>query len=174
MYTKWYNVMEKFEVTSYGVQDAVISAIYIVKARSILVPSNGYYRDINRPIFNRLVGIMFLTIILDFTVMIIEYIGLYDIETTFRTAAYGVKMRLEFVVLNQLIKAVRRNETQERARESSRTIGSGGRLVLDTLRISVDDDPPMQTQLQIQEQTQIQERTSNPDPEMAITSSATV
>jgi hypothetical protein len=112
-------------VTTYASQDAVISTIYIYKARNILTPSDGFYRELNRPIFHWLVFIMVFTVGLDLAVMSLTFAGLYSVETTFRAAAYGLKLRLEFVVLNQLIKAVQRKQTYTRAREASHSIGWG-------------------------------------------------
>ena len=43
-----------------------------------------------------------IVILMDITVLAIEFGNVYDIETTYKSALYSIKLNLEFPILNQL------------------------------------------------------------------------
>jgi hypothetical protein len=42
-------------------------------------------------------------ILLDATLLVTEYTNQYEVQTTYKGALYGVKLRLKFAVLSQLV-----------------------------------------------------------------------
>lgn len=56
-----------------------------------------------------LIIINVLIILMDLTLLGTEFAGHYEIETTYKSALYSIKLKLEFAVLNQLVMLTRRN-----------------------------------------------------------------
>ena len=46
-------------------------------------------------------------VLLDITILGLEYSGLYDIQTVYKGLAYSVKLKLEFSILNRLVELTR-------------------------------------------------------------------
>lgn len=100
-----YNVMERLQVAWFCAQEFMISGIYIWEAVKLLrlMPEKDHYR--NR-IMYELLAINFLNILMDIALLVLEYIGLYGLQTTFKSAVYSVKLKLELAVLGRLVSLV--------------------------------------------------------------------
>jgi hypothetical protein len=57
---------------------------------------------------HHLIYINLLIISLDITLLGIQYASLFYLQGAFKPAIYGVKLKLEFVILNRLIKSISR------------------------------------------------------------------
>jgi len=58
--------------------------------------------------------------LLDINILALEYVGLYNVQTVYKTLIYRVKLKLEFSILNRLVKLTKSS------RGSSYTQSSGG------------------------------------------------
>jgi hypothetical protein len=76
-------------------------------------------KDVDR-VWKHLIYVNILAILMDFTVIGIEFGNQYDIETAYKSAVYSVKLKLEFAVLNQLRTLVQREKLSScRSRDMS-------------------------------------------------------
>ncbi|KAI9764119.1 MAG: hypothetical protein M1840_008679 [Geoglossum simile] len=99
-----FNIMEKIQVTGFFLQEAIISGLYIFETRRLLKPAGTFQKEKIRRVMCHLIYINIFIIVLDLIVLITEYAGLFDIQVTFKGAVYSVKLRIEFAILNELMK----------------------------------------------------------------------
>jgi hypothetical protein len=60
---------------------------------------------------HHLIYINILIICLDITLLGIQYASLFYLQGAFKPAVYSIKLKLEFVILNRLIKTISRTQT---------------------------------------------------------------
>lgn len=90
----------------FTVQETIISGLYLYEARKILRPSESFHRDKTNEVVKHLIWVNAFIIFLDAALLTTEFNNLFDIQTVFKAAIYSVKLRFEFVVLNQLVDIV--------------------------------------------------------------------
>jgi hypothetical protein len=98
-----YNIYEKVQVTMFCLQELIISGIYIKTCYSFFNTENSLYGDAVRKMRYHLLLVNVVVIFLDIPILILEYTGLYDLQTAYKSFVYSVKLKLEFRILNQLI-----------------------------------------------------------------------
>ena len=111
---KWlevYRVYEKVQMTGFTIQEAIISGLYLWETRKILRPGKIFQRQKTRKVMYHLVWVNIFIIVLDLTLLATEYANLFMIQTVFKAAIYSLKLRFEFVVLNQLMEYVQGRST---------------------------------------------------------------
>lgn len=106
-----YNVMERMQLTWFCVQEFIISGIYIWETVKILRLSPGKDPQRNH-IMYELITINLVIILMDVALLILEYIGLYVLQTTIKGAVYSVKLKLELGVLGKLVAFVQRRRSE--------------------------------------------------------------
>jgi hypothetical protein len=102
VFTTPYSIMEKVQVTAFCIQEFIISGLYVFATRKILKPGESFQKKRTRQVMLHLIYVNILVILMDITLLCTEYANLYDIQITFKSALYSIKLRLEFAVLNQL------------------------------------------------------------------------
>lgn len=93
-------------MTGFTIQEFIISGLYLYETRKILRPGKMFQKKKTRQVFHHLIWVNVFIIILDIALLSTEYAGLFSIQTVFKAAVYSVKLRFEFVVLNQLMDLV--------------------------------------------------------------------
>ncbi|KAL9125401.1 MAG: hypothetical protein Q9217_005386 [Psora testacea] len=99
---KVYKVYEKIQMTGFTIQETIISGLYLWETRKILRPGKVFQRKKTRQVMVHLVWVNVFIIFLDMALLATEYANLFSIQTVFKAAIYSLKLRFEFVVLNQL------------------------------------------------------------------------
>lgn len=141
---KWlqvYNVYEKVQMTGFSIQEIIISGLYLWETRKILAPGRIFQQKKTRAVFHHLIYVNVFIIFLDAALLSTEYANLFSIQTVFKAAVYSIKLRFEFIVLNQLMDIVqgRASAFDLSANAASGTSGAYGtqrsaqKLQLDTL-----------------------------------------
>ena len=121
-----YKVYEKVQMTGFTIQETIISGIYLWETRRILRPGKAFQRAKTREVMWHLTYVNVFIIFLDAALLATEYANLFTIQTVFKAAVYSVKLRLEFVVLNQLMEYVQtRSSTFERSGDTPSHQGGG-------------------------------------------------
>jgi hypothetical protein len=119
IYSKW----EIFQVTWFVCQECLISGLYIYRTFLLLRSSAAFRGPKPKRVFHHLVAVNFVVIALDITILALQYAGLYAIQTSWKTLAYAIKLKLEFDILNQLIDF---STNGFNAHQGSRHISIGG------------------------------------------------
>ncbi|KAK3354086.1 hypothetical protein B0T25DRAFT_225403 [Lasiosphaeria hispida] len=105
-FTDAYSVYKKVQVTIFFIQELIISALYISETAKLLqtevsVPGRrGPRLSSFKP---HLILVNAVVIVLDITVLALEYSNFYDIQTSYKAFTYSIKLKLEFSILNRLV-----------------------------------------------------------------------
>lgn len=106
-----YAIMERIHVTIFFLQEFAISAIYIVATMRLLRDksrtSSPKASASGRRFLSHLIQINVMVVVLDITILALEYAGLYVIQTAYKGMVYSVKLKLEFSILNALVDMTR-------------------------------------------------------------------
>lgn len=106
-----YNVYEKIQMTGFTIQETIISALYVRETARILREASPqqHHRPSqrHRRIMHQVISINVVIIIMDLTLLGLEYASQYAIQISLKGAVYSVKLKLEFAVLGRLVDFVR-------------------------------------------------------------------
>ncbi|KAI9861368.1 MAG: hypothetical protein M1813_005265 [Trichoglossum hirsutum] len=106
-YADVYEIYEPLQLTVFSLQEIIISGIYIYFALMILRPIQSMRGQKARLPFWHLIYINIFIIALDITLVSIQYAGYDELQHFYKVAVYSIKLKLEFVVLNQLVEVTR-------------------------------------------------------------------
>ncbi|KAJ5787642.1 hypothetical protein N7457_002632 [Penicillium paradoxum] len=118
-WARGYSIMERIQVVGFCVQELIISGIYVWETVKLL-----RLRPEGRPhgILNQLLLINILILVLDVSVVIIEYVGYYAVQVLFKPVAYSIKLKLEYAILGKLVAIARSGYDSQDLRSSAREI----------------------------------------------------
>ncbi|KPM34110.1 hypothetical protein AK830_g12460 [Neonectria ditissima] len=129
-----YSIMEKIQVTVFFVQEIIISSFYIVETVKLMrlerTMGNG---RASRRLMNHLILVNLVIILLDITILGLEYADQYQYQTSYKAFVYSTKLKLEFTILNRLVEMTTGNKDGSSG-PRSRTQPTGNRtgIALDT------------------------------------------
>ena len=95
-----FNIMERVQLAGFCVQEFVISTIYIVSTVRIL---GSVYHSLTRKVMWELILINAICIGMDIILIGLEYSNEYVGEASLKPTIYIIKLKIEFIVLNQLM-----------------------------------------------------------------------
>ncbi|KAI0475190.1 integral membrane protein [Xylariaceae sp. FL0804] len=98
-----FNVLEKTQLATYAVLETALSGLYVYEAGSVLKPMEITKGPRVRTLFRQLVGLFVLVAVLDITLLVCQYTDHFQIQTTYKPVVYSIKLKVESVVLNNLI-----------------------------------------------------------------------
>ncbi|KAG5933312.1 hypothetical protein E4U53_001046 [Claviceps sorghi] len=99
-----YVAYEKVQVTLFFLQELLISAVYIRSCFSFFDTRNSLYGDAVPRMRRHLILVNLFVILLDIPILFFEYMDFYDIQTAYKAFVYSVKLKIEFRILNRLVK----------------------------------------------------------------------
>jgi hypothetical protein len=102
-YTRGYVVMEKVQMTVFSVQEVLISFVYLWETRKVM---RVIFDGKTRKWMWQLVAMNILLLLLDVALLLMEYLNLYMIQTTFKSLLYSLKLKVEFAVLSQIVRVI--------------------------------------------------------------------
>ncbi|KAH6959590.1 hypothetical protein BKA56DRAFT_637503 [Ilyonectria sp. MPI-CAGE-AT-0026] len=104
MWQKPYSIMEKIQVTIFFLQEIILSSFYIIETVKLmrLERSIGNTKSSQR-LMKHLVLVNVLIILLDVTILGLEYANQYEYQTSYKSFVYSTKLKLEFTILNRLV-----------------------------------------------------------------------
>ncbi|KAJ5824928.1 hypothetical protein N7447_007268 [Penicillium robsamsonii] len=128
-----YDIMERIELVGFCVQEFIISSIYVWETIKLLRlrPEGRHFG-----ILNQLLVINIIIVLLDISVVVIEYVGYYAIQVTFKPVAYSIKLKLEYAILGKLIAVARGRSHSRELHSSEREINEVSSFPSDADRLS--------------------------------------
>ncbi|PVI07355.1 hypothetical protein DM02DRAFT_497150, partial [Periconia macrospinosa] len=94
---------DKVQIVVFFVQEAIISGIYIYY--TVRLRRQGDVQNAPlRKLLSHLIFVNVVVMVLDITLLGTQFAGHYEIQTTYKTAVYSVKLKIEFSVLNRMVK----------------------------------------------------------------------
>jgi len=101
-------IMERIQQTIFTVQETIISSLYIYHTARFL---NVGYAMHTRKVISLLLCVQIVVVALDATLTVFDYTNKFTLKCTIHPFVYSVKLKLEFIVLNQLQTLVKRGMT---------------------------------------------------------------
>ncbi|KAF9695152.1 hypothetical protein EKO04_006705 [Ascochyta lentis] len=105
-FLKPYDIYERVQLTIFAFQEALISGLYIYYARDVLRITGEVRCQPRRSLMFQLIYINLILMILDIALLGLQYAGLYEIQTSLKPVVYSLKLKLEFKVLNNLLRTM--------------------------------------------------------------------
>ncbi|KAH8800162.1 hypothetical protein F5884DRAFT_809485 [Xylogone sp. PMI_703] len=103
-YLKAYAIQERIQITIFFIQEFIISGLYIWETAKLKRLENSVrVNGTAHRIMMHLLIVNVIVILLDVTILALEYAGLYNIQTAWKPFMYSVKLKLEFSILNKLV-----------------------------------------------------------------------
>ena len=106
---------EYTQVVGFSIQETIISYIYILKTTKFL--KSGYSNQL-RKVTTMLITVQVLVVLMDIALLVIDCIGMFTLKAVLHPFAYGVKLKIEFAVLNLLLNLVKHGGIAGRLRVS--------------------------------------------------------
>jgi hypothetical protein len=103
-YVRPMEIMERIQQTAFTCQETIISSLYIWHTARFL---KGGYATPTRKVIVLLIAVQSLVIGLDAGLTTFDYLNMFTLKCTIHPFVYSVKLKLEFVVLNQLLSLVK-------------------------------------------------------------------
>ncbi|KAL4778410.1 hypothetical protein BJX76DRAFT_144264 [Aspergillus varians] len=130
-----YNVMERLQVAWFCAQEILISSIYIWETSKLLRlrPEKNTRRT---RVLYELLAINLIIILMDVALLVLEYRGMWYLQTTIKAAVYSVKLKLECGVLRKLVEIVQphRQDTSSTEQEQFPAFVDPNQIVGDVTR----------------------------------------
>ena len=104
-----YNVMEKIQMTGFCLQEFIISGIYLWECVKFLRTDD---QGKSRKTLYGLFYINMIIVIMDITLLGLEFANLYILEIVTKGMVYSVKLKLEFAILGKLVQYVKPHSGQ--------------------------------------------------------------
>jgi hypothetical protein len=104
-----FEIYEKIALIGFSAQEFTISGLYMWETWKMLQAVQASRSDSVRRVMKHLIYVNAFVILLDLILLGLVFANAYQIETTYKSAMYSTKLKLEFPVLNQL-----RNLVQKR------------------------------------------------------------
>lgn len=95
----WYPAMEKMQVVGFTVQETVLSTIYVMSTHKLVGGSSDKKTRRN---IKHLILVQVLCVSLDLPFVVLSYVDMFVIKATLCSFGYAIKLKLEFIVLNNL------------------------------------------------------------------------
>lgn len=104
--------MQRIQMTWFTAQETFISTVYIWYTVQMirLIPSDDKRRH---KILYELVAINVFAIIMDLSLVILQYLDFYYTQVILKATIYSIKLKLEFAVLGMLVSIVHRRNSEE-------------------------------------------------------------
>ncbi|KAJ4251431.1 hypothetical protein NW762_011414 [Fusarium torreyae] len=106
-FQKPYEIFEKIQLTVFFVQELIISGLYVWETTKRLRLEKSVGNTKTRMVLNHLLWVNVLVILLDVSILALEFANLFDIQTAWKPLVYSVKLKLEFSILNRLVELTR-------------------------------------------------------------------
>ncbi|KAH7110065.1 hypothetical protein B0J11DRAFT_207465 [Dendryphion nanum] len=98
-------IMERIQQTVFSLQETIISGLYIYHTARFL---NGGYASRTRNVVRLLASVQALVIALDAGLTAFDYKNMLTLKCSIHPFVYALKLKLEFIVLNQLLAIVKK------------------------------------------------------------------
>ncbi|KAA8649316.1 hypothetical protein EYZ11_011187 [Aspergillus tanneri] len=95
-----FGVIERIQLVWFCLQELLLSALYIRETARMLRLDQS---SISRSVLAQLLGINVVIMVLDLSVVAVQYAGYFTLQVTMKSLVYSVKLKLEYVILGRLV-----------------------------------------------------------------------
>ncbi|KAM6514016.1 hypothetical protein FALCPG4_015199 [Fusarium falciforme] len=123
-YATSYSVYEKIQVSLFFIQEVIISGLYIWYSYKTLQMQEALHGAQASRMLYHLVVVNILVLVLDITVLVLEYNNLYSLQTAIKGMVYSIKLKIEYSILNSLVNVAKANIGQRSEHDAVLNIDS--------------------------------------------------
>ncbi|KAF3017712.1 hypothetical protein E8E14_002272 [Neopestalotiopsis sp. 37M] len=121
-----YSIYEKIQLTVFFIQECIISGLYVWETIKLLRVT----RDIRgkrgaRRVLGHLIFVNIVVIVLDISVLALEFSDFYDLQTGYKPLVYSIKLKMELSILNRLVELTRSSSQGSFSFSNSNSNGNG-------------------------------------------------
>lgn len=128
-----YEITERIEIVVFFLQELMLSGLYIYETIKLLRGGGTRgNKQSSRRLLKNLILVNVLVIILDITILCLEFANLYNYQISYKPFAYSVKLKLEFTVLNRLVELTSGGRELNSSEQSGSSSGRSNSAVLET------------------------------------------
>jgi len=98
-----FHVYESVQLTGFAIQECTISGLYIWEASRSLGPILKFRGSRGKHVVRHLIFVNILVVAIDISLLVTNN---FEIQTTYKPVVYSIKLKLEFFILNQLIRVI--------------------------------------------------------------------
>ncbi|KAL6907351.1 hypothetical protein GGI43DRAFT_258879 [Trichoderma evansii] len=102
-----FNIYERIQLIGFSIQESIISGLYVWEATHGLKPLMDMKGGKGKKMIRHLMILFVITVLLDISLILTEFTNNFDIQTTYKPVVYSIKLKFEFVILNELIMLTR-------------------------------------------------------------------
>ncbi|KAE8154647.1 hypothetical protein BDV25DRAFT_103362 [Aspergillus avenaceus] len=95
-----FGIMERIQVVWFCAQELLISFVYIAETSRLLHLDRG---GNSRTILTQLIIVNALIMVLDVSVVAIQFAGYFTLQVTTKVLVYSIKLKLEYIILGRLV-----------------------------------------------------------------------
>ncbi|KAJ5921269.1 hypothetical protein N7466_009595 [Penicillium verhagenii] len=106
-----FNIYERVQLTGFSLQETLISALYIYETVTGLRPVLLLKGPRGKRVILNLILVNSIAILLDASLLALEYSDYFDIQTSYKPLVYSIKLKMEFTVLNSLVAVINTSPT---------------------------------------------------------------
>jgi len=104
-----FNIYERIQLAGFSAQEIIISGLYIWETMTGLRPVLIMKGRAGHRVIINLIIVNTIAVLLDASLLVTEYTDNFDVQTTYKTVVYSVKLKMEFTVLNSLLTVINAN-----------------------------------------------------------------
>ncbi|KAF2713934.1 hypothetical protein K504DRAFT_399569 [Pleomassaria siparia CBS 279.74] len=114
---------DRIQVSIFFVQETLISILYILDTRRVLANRSILGEDDKtiRTVMTHLIYTNLFVVFLDVSLLAMSYSPYFYVQGAYKPCVYGVKLRVEFSILNRLVQTVRGSSTRSYGRDTDVT-----------------------------------------------------
>ncbi|KAI1857739.1 uncharacterized protein JN550_013075 [Neoarthrinium moseri] len=132
---KTYSIYEKIQLTIFFLQETIISGLYVWETVNLL----RFTKDIRgkrgaRRVLNHLIFVNIVVIMLDISILGLEFSDYYNLQTGYKPLVYSIKLKMELSILNQLVELTRASSQASFSMSNSNGDPATPAITLDTLQ----------------------------------------
>ncbi|KAI1385246.1 uncharacterized protein F4822DRAFT_432095 [Hypoxylon trugodes] len=106
-FTGPFDIFKIIQLAAFTVQETFLSGLYVYAFRKTSEPMRAIRGNKIRNMLRQMIALFLLVFALDTILMVTEYTGHFQIQTTLKPAVYSIKLKVELFVLNNLVNLVR-------------------------------------------------------------------
>jgi hypothetical protein len=106
-----YMIYEKIQLSVFFLQEVIISGLYVCETINLLhVMSDTHGKREARRVLRHLIFVNIVVIILDISVLGLEFSDYFVLQTGWKPLVYSIKLKMELTILNQLVALTKSRE----------------------------------------------------------------
>ncbi|KAM5343960.1 hypothetical protein ACJ41O_012497 [Fusarium nematophilum] len=106
-YLRAFLIYERLEIVVFSLQESIISGLFLWEGYRSFWPVLALRGSEGRSFLAQLIALFLVNVLLDSVLIALEYSGRFQLQTSIKPFVYSVKLKVEFIILNKLVRFTR-------------------------------------------------------------------